>query len=34
MMPVKKRKQSIITKKGDRGYTYVYSGDNLLSSTF
>jgi len=25
----KKRKQSIVTKKGDRGYTYTYSKDKL-----
>ncbi len=28
-MSFKKRKQSIVTKKGDKGYTYVYSGDKL-----
>ena len=28
-MSIKRRKQSIVTKKGDRGYTYVYSGDKL-----
>ena len=28
-MPIKKRKQSIVTKKGDQGYTYLSSGDKL-----
>jgi len=28
-MSIKERKQSIVTKKGDRGYTYRYSGDKL-----
>ncbi len=26
-MVIKKRKQSIVTKIGDKGYTYVYSGE-------
>ena len=28
-MSSKRRKQSIVTRKGDEGYTYVYSGDKL-----
>jgi len=28
-MSIKRRKQSIVTKKEDKGYTYVYSGDKL-----
>ena len=28
-MSVKEKKQDIVTKKGDEGYTYVYSGDFL-----
>ena len=28
-MSIKRRKQSIVTRKGDKGYTYVYSGDKL-----